>query len=202
MTKLLVATNNSAKVREYSMLLQGIPFQLVTLAEEGIDRKVGETGATLEQNASLKASVYAEISNLVTLADDSGLEVRVLGGEPGHLSARYAGEGVSDRERNTYLLSKLDGVPREKREACFRCVIAIATPGGKVELCRGECEGFIAFEPKGKEGFGYDPIFYLPELGKTMAELTLEQKNEVSHRGKAARKACQVLESLAEEHRG
>ena len=116
-----------------------------------------------------------------------------LGGEPGRLSARYAGEGASDRDRIYYLLAKLDGVPWESRSARFRCVIAIATPEGEVEICSGECQGFIAFEPKGKRGFGYDPVFYLPGLNKTMAELPLEVKNRVSHRGKAARKARQLL---------
>jgi len=119
-----------------------------------------------------------------------------LGGEPGRLSARYAGEKASDRDRIDYLLAKLKEVPWQRRTARFRCIIAIAIPQGKVELCSGECHGFITFEPKGKQGFGYDPIFYLPELDKTMAELPPEIKNQVSHRGQAARKVRQVLEKL------
>ena len=194
MPKLLLATKNQAKVREYSLLLQGIPFEIVTLADVGIDLVVSETGKTLEENASFKAKAYATQGNLLTLADDSGLEVAALGGEPGALSARYAGEGVSDSERTEYLLAKLRVIPWEERAARFRCVIAIATPEGEVELCRGECEGIMAFEPEGKNGFGYDPIFYLPELGRTMAELSIEEKNEISHRGRAARKARQILE--------
>jgi XTP/dITP diphosphohydrolase len=112
------------------------------------------------------------------------------------MSARYAGEGALDRDRVNYLLARLKGIPWEKRSAHFRCVIALATPDGKVELCSGECRGFITFEPKGEHGFGYDPVFYLPELDKTMAELSLEEKNRVSHRGQAARKVYQALEAL------
>jgi len=197
MSKLLLATNNQAKVREYRSLLQNIPFELVTLAEEGITTTVSEVGESLEENARLKATVSAAQSQLLALADDSGLEVDALGGEPGRLSARYAGEGASDRDRVNYLLSRLKGVPRPKRSARFRCIIAIAAPGGKVELCSGECRGFITFEPRGEQGFGYDPVFYLPELDKTMAELPLETKNQVSHRGQAARKVPQVLERLS-----
>ncbi len=196
MSKLLLATNNQAKVREYRSLLQNIPFELVTLAEEGITTTVSEVGESLEENARLKATVLAAQSQLLALGDDSGLEVDALGGEPGRLSARYAGQGASDKDRVNYLLSRLKGVPWQKRSACFRCIIAIATPGGEVELCRGECRGFITFEPRGEQGFGYDPVFYLPELDKTMAELPLEIKNQVSHRGQAARKVYQVLERL------
>ena len=198
MAKLLLGTNNQAKVREYKTLLQDIPFEMVTLAEQGITTVVNEVGESLEENASLKATILAKESQLLTLADDSGLEVDALGGEPGRLSARYAGEGASDRDRINYLLSRLKDVPVPwpERSACFRCVIAVATPGGVVEICSGECRGFITFEPRGKEGFGYDPIFYLPELDKTMAELPLRIKNQVSHRGQAARKARSVLERL------
>ena len=194
--KLLLATNNQAKVREYRSLLSNLPDELVTPAEMGITTKVSEVGESLEENARLKATVLATQSHLVALADDSGLEVDALGGEPGPLSARYAGEDASDRERVSYLLSRLEGVPWEKRTARFRCVIAIATPEGEVEICSGERRGFITFEPRGEHGFGYDPVFYLPELGKTMAELPLETKNKISHRGQAARKVHRVLERL------
>jgi len=196
MSKLLLATNNQAKVREYRSLLQNIAFELVTLAEEGITTTVSEVGESLEENARLKATVLAAQSQLLALGDDSGLEVDALGGEPGRLSARYAGQGASDKDRVNYLLSRLKGVPWQERSARFRCIIAIATPGGEVELCRGECRGFITFEPRGEQGFGYDPVFYLPELDKTMAELPLEIKNQVSHRGQAAGKLYQVLERL------
>jgi len=193
MPKLLLATGNKAKVREYKDLLQGLPFELVSLAELGINTRVDEVGGSLEENARLKATTLSRESQLLTLADDSGLEVDVLGGEPGRLSARYAGEGASDRDRVNYLLSRLKDVPEGKRSACFRCVIALATPDGEVELCSGDCRGVITLEPRGEEGFGYDPIFYLPGLDKTMAELTLEEKNRVSHRGRAAREAIKLL---------
>ena len=192
--KLLLATNNQGKVREYRSLLENMPIKLVTMAEQGITTVVGETGESLEENAKLKATVIAAESQLLALADDTGLEVDALGGEPGRLSARYAGENASDRDRVSYLLSRLKNISWEKRSAHFRCVIAVATPGGEVEICHGECHGIIAFEPKGEQGFGYDPIFYLPELGKTMAELPLDIKNQVSHRGQAARKVCQLLQ--------
>ena len=193
MPKLLLATNNQAKVREYRNLLRDLPFELVSLAGQGITTAVSEVGESLEENARIKATVLAAESQLLALADDSGLEVDALGGEPGQLSARYAGEGASDRDRVDYLLAKLKGVPWERRSACFRCVIAIATPDGEVELCSGECWGLITFEPRGEQGFGYDPVFYLAELDKTMAELPLEIKNQISHRGQAARQACQLL---------
>jgi len=192
--KFLLATNNQAKVGEYRGLLQALPFEMITLAEAGITTEVDEVGESLEENAILKATALAAESGLLALADDSGLEVDALGGEPGRLSARYAGEGASDKDRVSYLLSRMGDVLDPQRTARFRCVIALATPDGKVELCSGECRGSIALEPRGEQGFGYDPIFYLPELGKTMAELSLEVKNRVSHRGQAAGKACQVLE--------
>ena len=191
--KLLLATNNKAKVREYRSLLRELPWELVLPAELGITTTVSEVGDSLEENARLKATVLATESRLLALADDSGLEVDALGGEPGPLSARYAGEGASDRDRIDYLLARLEGVPWERRTAHFRCVIALATPDGEVELFSGECPGIITFEPRGEQGFGYDPVFYLPQLDKTMAELPLEEKNQVSHRGKAARQAYQWL---------
>jgi len=191
--KLLLATNNQGKARELKILLRELPLALVLPGELGITAEVVETGSSLEENARLKATVLARESRLLALADDSGLEVDFLGGEPGPLSARYAGEGASDKERVEFLLAKLKGVPRQKRTARFCCVIAIATPEGEVELCSGECQGLITFGPKGERGFGYDPVFYFPELGKTMAELPLEVKNKVSHRGAAAREAAKYL---------
>ena len=194
--KLLLATNNKAKVREYRSLLRALPFELVTLSEQGINTVVNEVGESLEENAELKAVAFSAESQLTALADDSGLEVDALGGEPGPVSARCAGEGASDEERVEYLLARLKDVPWQKRSARFRCVIAIATPEEKVGFCSGECPGMITFEPRGGEGFGYDPIFYLPVLNKTMAELSLEVKNTVSHRGEAARKVPSVLARL------
>jgi XTP/dITP diphosphohydrolase len=194
--KLLLATGNRAKVREYRSLLQGLPFRLVTPKEQGITTVVDETGETLEENARLKALALAAESRLAALADDSGLEVDILGGEPGCLSARCAGEGASDAERISYLLRRLKDVPWEQRSARFRCVIAVATPEGRVALCSGECRGVITLEAVGRGGFGYDPVFYLPGLAKTMAELSLAMKNRISHRGQAARKVPGVLAEL------
>ncbi len=187
--KVLLATNNKGKARELSSLIGGEAWEFTTPAREGINLEVEETGNTFEQNAILKATAFAHASNLIALADDSGLEVDALDGAPGVFSARYAGPQASDKERNDYLISRLDGVPWEKRQARFRCVIAIVSNDDEPVLCNGECTGIIAFEPQGDNGFGYDPIFWLPEFGKTMAELPLEKKNEISHRGKAARQA-------------
>ncbi|MCL0036040.1 XTP/dITP diphosphatase [Dehalococcoidia bacterium] len=197
MPKLLLATNNQGKIRELAFLISSKAWEHTTPAREGVEIEVRETGKTFEENATIKALAYAKASNLVAIADDSGIEVEALNGEPGVLSARYAGEKASDRERADHLLAELAGVPWEKRSARFRCVIAIATPEGEVELCSGECRGFIALESRGENGFGYDPIFYLPEFGRTMAELSFEEKNGVSHRGKAAREARLVLERLS-----
>ncbi|MBN2462303.1 MAG: RdgB/HAM1 family non-canonical purine NTP pyrophosphatase [Dehalococcoidia bacterium] len=199
MSKLLLATTNRGKVREYRRLLVGLPFELVTPDELSVEIAVEENFPSYEENARVKATAYAGASKLITLADDSGVEVDALGGEPGIRSARAAGEEASDRDRIGHLLSRLKDVPWEKRTARFKCVIAIANPEGRVELSEGECRGIIAFEPRGDKGFGYDPVFYLPEFEKTMAELSLEIKNQVSHRGRAAVKACQILERLAEK---
>jgi XTP/dITP diphosphohydrolase len=195
--KLLLATNNQGKLREYRHLLRSIPFEIITPAGLGITGGVDEGGSSFEENAALKAAVMAGQSGLLTLADDSGLEVDSLGGEPGARSHRYAGEGASDIDRNRYLLTKLKNVPAGDRTARFRCVIAIAAPDGKIKLFSGECPGIIIDNPRGENGFGYDPIFYLPELGKTMAELTLEEKNKISHRARAAEKAREYLIDIA-----
>ena len=200
MVKLLLATNNNGKVREYRNLLRELPFQVVTLAEQGITTVVDEVGSTLEENAGLKATAMANESGLLTLADDSGLEVDALGGEPGPLSARYAGENASDGDRVSYLLSRMKDVPWTERTARFRCFIALASSNGIIKLCSGECDGLIMLKPQGEGGFGYDPVFYLPGPGMTMAELPLETKNRISHRGRAARKACRVLVGWTEGH--
>jgi XTP/dITP diphosphohydrolase len=191
--KLLLATNNRSKVREYTKLLQGIPYRIVSLEDVNISEQVEETGASFEDNAILKAKRYCELSGLTTMADDSGLEVDALGGEPGVRSARYAGKDVSDKKRIDFLLKKIVNVPWEKRQAQFKCVIAIVSPDGRVQLCHGQCSGILTFAPLGENGFGYDPIFYLPDLHKTMAELSLSEKNAISHRGKAAAEARNTL---------
>jgi len=197
--KLLLATRNAGKAREYSLLLQRSPFELTTLDAEGIQEDVTESGKTLQENARLKAAGYAVDDRFLVMADDSGLEVDALGGAPGPLSARFAGKGASDRDKVNLLLSKLRGVPWEERSARFRCVIAIASERKVIGLCEGVCEGIISLEAEGDQGFGYDPVFYLPELDKTMAELTLEEKNKVSHRAKAAEKAVPVLKRIRQE---
>jgi XTP/dITP diphosphohydrolase len=196
MPKLLLATSNPGKIREYRLLLDGLGYQITTLTEEGIAKIVTESGNNYEQNARLKAITYAKLSQLTALADDSGLEVDALNGEPGIKSARFAGEAATDAEKVSLLLAKLDGIPWERRTARFKCVIAIATPEGQSKLCYGECHGMIALEAKGENGFGYDPIFFLPEMGKTMAELPSEMKNQISHRARASQEARQVLRRL------
>ncbi|MBM3183121.1 MAG: XTP/dITP diphosphatase [Chloroflexi bacterium] len=199
MRKLLLATTNEGKTRELCQLLNGVPFELVTPKQLGINIDIAEDMASYQENASIKAEAYAQASGLVSLADDSGLEVDALNGEPGIRSARYAGDKANDKDRIEYLLSRLEGVPPEKRRARFVCIIAIAVPGEKTIICQGNCHGSITTEPRGENGFGYDPVFYLAELGKTMAELSPEQKGQVSHRGQAARKARHILEQLAEK---
>jgi XTP/dITP diphosphohydrolase len=196
MPKLLLATSNPGKIREYRLLLNGLDWQITTLAEQGITKVVAESGSSYQENACLKAITYAKLSQLTTLADDSGLEVDALQGRPGIKSARFAGGAATDQERVTSLLAELDGVPWEQRTACFKCVIAIATPEGQCERCYGECRGMIALEARGENGFGYDPIFFLPEIGKAIAELPLEIKNQISHRARASQKARQVLQQL------
>jgi XTP/dITP diphosphohydrolase len=194
--KLLLATSNRGKVLEFRRLFSGLSFKLVTPDELGLKLDVPEIGATYEENARLKAVAYARAGRLVSLADDSGLEVDALGGEPGIMSSRYAGEGAGDADRVARLLAKLEGVPAEKRTARFVCVIAVATPDGKVDFARGSCDGIITGEPMGEKGFGYDPVFLFREYGKTMAELPMEIKNRVSHRGRAAAAVLPLLKRL------
>jgi XTP/dITP diphosphohydrolase len=194
--KLLVATHNPGKVREYQTLLADLPLEVTYLDAEGITLEVEETGLTFAENAVLKATTYARASGLWTWADDSGLEVDALGGAPGVYSARYGGPGLSDADRYRKLLDALTGVPWAGRTARFRCVVALATPAGDVRTGDGACEGIIAFGPVGSNGFGYDPVFYLPDRGQTMAQLPAETKHEISHRGRASRAAETLLEAM------
>ncbi len=195
--KLLIATHNRGKLKEYHELLAGLPLDLVTLDEVGIRDDAEENGATFAENARRKAVAYARQSDLLTLADDSGLEVDALGGEPGVRSRRYAGENANDADRIAFLLSQLREVPRGMRSARFRCAICIASPRGETWETQGTCEGEIIFEPRGTNGFGYDPIFYFPERGATMAELPTAEKNRVSHRARAAMGAKKILQGLS-----
>ena len=190
--RLLVATHNMGKLAELRELLRGVPFELVSLSDVGIEVDVDETGETLEENAALKATTYARLSGLTTLADDSGLEVDALGGAPGVHSARYAGPDATDADRIAKLLDNL-AVHPQPWTARFRCVIAIVSPDGEIEMHGGACEGVIISEPRGENGFGYDPAFLFPERNRTMAELPDAEKNAVSHRGIAARKAARSL---------
>jgi XTP/dITP diphosphohydrolase len=195
-TGLLIATRNSGKLREYERLLAGLPLSLTYLDKEGITHEVEETGESFSENAIRKAQEYARISGLLTLADDSGLEVDALGGEPGVHSARYAGPGADDADRYRLLLERMQGVPWEGRGARFRCAIAIAEPGGKTYTAEGTCEGIIALAPQGDYGFGYDPVFYLPQDDRTMAQLPPEMKNRISHRARAAQEIRSTLERI------
>ena len=194
--KLLVATHNPGKVREYRSLLADLPLEVTYLDAEGITLEVEETGHTFAENAVLKATTYARTSGLWTWADDSGLEVDALDGAPGVYAARYGGSGLSDADRYRKLLDALTGVSWTRRTARFRCVVALATPTGDVQTADGACEGIIAFGPAGSNGFGYDPVFYLPDRGQTMAQLPAETKHEISHRGRAARAAETLLEAM------
>ena len=196
MRKLLLATTNRGKAAEYREMLAGLELELVTLDLAGISQEAAEDYATFEENARSKAVFYAGLSGLLTLADDSGLEVEALGGEPGVRSSRYAGDNATDADRVNFLLNKMKDVPAGSRQARFRCVIAIAEPGGAVQFTEGECSGSIALTPAGDNGFGYDPIFYVPEYNKTIAELPPPVKNNISHRGCAARKANPILKAL------
>ena len=192
--RLLIATHNQGKKREYEALFHDPRLELVTLTEIGVQTRIEETGSTYAENALLKAHGYAAVAGLLTLADDSGLEVDALKGAPGVYSARYAGEDASDEDRYRLLLSNLEGEPDERRSARFRCAIALAWPTGRAEVVEGVCEGVIAHEPRGEHGFGYDPVFYVVELRQTMAQLPEELKNQVSHRARAAAKARVFLE--------
>jgi XTP/dITP diphosphohydrolase len=193
MEKLLLATRNQGKVKELAELLAGLPYEMISLDYAGITGEVEETGATFMENAILKAAAYAAVSGVLTLADDSGLEVDALGGRPGVLSARYGGPGLSDEDRVDLLLKGLKDVPWEKRTARFRCVIAIAGLGGNVRTVEGVIEGVIQYKPEGSNGFGYDPIFYLPDKQCTTAQLPSQEKNLISHRGQAALRAAALL---------
>lgn len=194
--RLLIATRNEGKLREYEELLAGLPLTMTFLRGERILEEVEETGETFSQNAILKAGGYARISGLLTLADDSGLEVDALGGEPGVHSARYAGPRATDEDRYQLLLERMRDVPWEERRARFRCVIAVAEPEGGAWTTEGTCEGVITLAPKGEHGFGYDPIFYLPDQEQTMAQLAPEVKNRMSHRARAAQGIRLILEGI------
>ena len=195
MRELLLATTNYHKLEEYRAIFSGLPFHFLSLHDIHLHLDVEETGTTFAENAELKALVYARASGMLTLADDSGLEIDALGGAPGIYSARFAGKETSYEERFRLLLEQLKGLTREQRTARFRCAIALAEPSGYYQTVEGTLEGLIADTPRGQYGFGYDPIFFIPELGKTSAELTPEHKNRISHRGQAAQLAAALLKN-------
>ncbi len=200
MQKLLIATSNKGKVKEIRALLDGLEVELVTPKEIGLDIEVVEDGATYEENAGKKARAYSQASGLVALADDSGLEVDALGGEPGLYSARYSGKpGASDADRRAFLLEKLTGKPRPWT-AHFHATVAVATPDGLAQFAEGNCYGEIIPEERGTGGFGYDPIFFIPNMNCTMAELSMDEKNRLSHRALAVEHALPILQKLMKSH--
>jgi XTP/dITP diphosphohydrolase len=194
MHTVLLATSNLHKLDEFRAIFSDLPLKLVSLNDIHLSVEVDETGSTFAENAELKARTYAQMSHMLTLSDDSGLEVDALNGIPGVYSARYLGSETSYEERFRVILERMKDVPLEKRSARFCCVIALADPSGTIRTVEGVVEGAIADRPRGSHGFGYDPIFLLPELGKTFAELGPEYKNRISHRARAARLAHKLLE--------
>lgn len=196
--KLIFATGNAGKMKEIRMILADMDYEILSLKDAGIDIEIDENGATFEENAIIKASTIAKATGCLTLADDSGLEVDALNKEPGVLSARYMGEDTSYDIKNRSIIQRLEGIEGEDRSARFVCVIAAVYPDGSTHTSRGTIEGVIAHEPSGEQGFGYDPIFYLPEYGRTTAELEPQEKNAISHRGKALRAIKEVLRAKEE----
>lgn len=185
MRKVIFATGNQGKMKEIREILGDLDIELLSLKDAGIQADIVEDGKTFEENAQIKARTVCSLTGEIVLADDSGLEIDYLNKEPGIYSARYMGEDTSYRIKNANLIERLNGVPDEKRTARFVCAIAAAFPDGTMKTVRATMEGRIGYEEKGGNGFGYDPIFYLPEYGCTSAELSMEEKNKISHRGKA-----------------
>ena len=193
MKKIVFATGNQGKLREVKKILADLTVDIVSMKEEGIQIDVDENGTTFAENAQIKATAIGAHTDAIVLADDSGLVIDALNGEPGIYSARYLGEDTSYRIKNQNLIDRLEGVPDEKRTARFVCAIAAALPDGTVLHTEGTIEGIIGYEERGENGFGYDPIFYVPKLGKTTAELTDDEKNAISHRGSALEKMKVLL---------
>jgi XTP/dITP diphosphohydrolase len=191
--KLVLATKNKDKIREIKNVLAGLPVEILTSSDFEDFPDIKETGATLEENAILKARGIAEFAGYPAVADDSGLEVAALNGAPGVYSSRYAGPGCTYADNNAKLLREMKDVPEDKRQARFRTVIAIAWDDENVETVDGTVEGVITRENRGENGFGYDPVFFYPPAGKTFAEMSLEEKNKVSHRGKAVAAARELI---------
>lgn len=193
MKKIIFATGNQDKMREIREILADMDVEVVSMKEAGIHADIVENGSTFEENAVIKARTICEMTGEITLADDSGLEIDYLNKEPGIYSARYMGEDTSYDVKNKNLIDRLDGVPKEKRTARFVCAIAAVLPDGRELVTRQTMEGYIGWEPEGENGFGYDPIFYLDEYGCSSAAISPEQKNTISHRGKALRAMKELL---------
>lgn len=191
--ELVVATRNQGKLKEIRRLLAGVGIDVLSLAEFPDLPEVEEDGETFAENARKKGETVARLTGRLTLADDSGLTVEALGGDPGVRSARYAGESASDADNNRKLLAALDGIPRDRRQGAFVCVMALCPPEGECTFFEGRVEGEILESPRGEEGFGYDPLFLVPQRGMTMAELPIDVKNALSHRGEALRKVVEHL---------
>ncbi|MBQ6319032.1 MAG: XTP/dITP diphosphatase [Lachnospiraceae bacterium] len=192
--KIIFATGNENKLREIRQITENMGIEIVSMKDAGYYTEVEETGTTFEENAYLKASAIAKKCNLPTLADDSGLEIDYLNKEPGIYSSRFMGEDTPHSVKNAELLRRMEGVPDEKRTARFVCAICLVRPDGSSETVKATMEGRVAYKSAGKNGFGYDPIFFLPERGCTSAELSPEEKNAISHRGKALRMMRDILE--------
>ena len=197
MSRIIFATGNADKMKEIRMILSDMGMEILSMKEAGASPDIDEDGATFEENARIKARAVAKLfPDDIVLADDSGLEIDYLNGEPGVYSARYMGENTSYEEKNSNLISRLAGVSKEKRTARFVCVIAAVLPDGRTKTVRGTLEGYIGEKSAGKNGFGYDPIFYVDEYGCSTAELSPEEKNKISHRGNALRAMRRELENL------
>jgi XTP/dITP diphosphohydrolase len=194
--EIILSTRNQGKVREIMDFVGDLHLKISTLADIHYSISLEETGNNYQENAINKAQIVANTTGKITLADDSGLEVDALGGKPGVESARFGGEGLTDSQRNQILLEYLGDIPWDQRTARYVCLIAIVKPGQEPFICQGVCTGLITFNGQGDKGFGYDPIFYLPEYSKTMAELDLVLKNRISHRAKALAQAKQILLNL------
>lgn len=195
--KLVIATKNKNKISEIRDIMRTISgLEILSIADFGDIPDVVEDGTTFRENAQKKAAATAKYTGLAALSDDSGLMIDALHGEPGVFSARYGGAGLTDIDRNLLVLKKMENIPNDKRTARFICVIAIAMPNGTIHYAEGNCEGLIIHEQRGTEGFGYDPIFFLPYKNKTMAELTLAEKNTISHRARALVKASEILATI------
>ncbi len=199
MTEIVLGTRNLDKIKEIRQILKDIPVKILTFKDFPPAEEIEETGKTLKENALIKARYWAKKTGRWAISEDTGLEVKYLGGAPGVYSSRFAGEKASYEDNYFKLLKLLEGVPKAKREARFRCVVAIVSPQGEEYTVEGEVKGYISPYPQGKEGFGYDPVFFLPQVGKTFAQISQEEKNRLSHRAKAFEKAKALLKRLMEE---